>query len=153
MFWIFSVQELVSIDRMYVARIYHSDGRLRKKVKLDLQFDHLFYCINEDEFVAWTQWKRELHVFTADLEILSTSMCDYTIGDFAYNETTSDVFTCGRGAVTVSSLLPPPERCLTLLLLGLAISLQSQAFTTEIRLSRWNQDRFRVQLTRCRAKQ
>ena len=59
-------------------------------------------CINEDEFVAWTQWKRELHVFTANLEILSTSTCDYTIGDFAYNETTSDVFTCGRGAVTVS---------------------------------------------------
>lgn len=93
---------MVSIDHMYIARIYHSDGRLRKKFKMDLEFDHLFYCINEDEFVAWTQWKRELHVFTANLEILSTSTCDYTIGDFAYNETTSDVFTCGRGAVTVS---------------------------------------------------
>jgi len=40
-------------------------------------------------------------VLNSDLEILSTSTCDYNIGDLTYNETTSDVITCGRGSITV----------------------------------------------------
>jgi len=95
------LKEIISIDHKQTARIYHSDGRSYKKVKLDIRFDHLFYCINEDEFIAWSRWTREVHVFNSDLEILSTSVCDYNIGDLTYNETTSDVFTCGRGNVTV----------------------------------------------------
>lgn len=70
-------------------------------MNFDIRFDQLFYCINEDEFIAWSRWTRELHVLSSDLEILSTSTCDYNIGDLTYNETTSDVFTCGRGNVTV----------------------------------------------------
>ncbi|CAF0753292.1 unnamed protein product [Rotaria sp. Silwood1] len=93
-------KEIVSIDHKKIARIYHSDGRAYKKLKLDIEFDQLFYCINEDEFIAWSRWSREIHVLSSDLEILSTSTCDYNIGDLNYNEMTSDVFTCGRG-VTV----------------------------------------------------
>ncbi|CAF0730534.1 unnamed protein product [Rotaria sordida] len=93
-------KEIISFDHKRIARIYHSDGRAYKKLKLDIAFDQLFYCINEDEFIAWSRWSREIHVFSSDLEILSTSTCDYNIGDLSYNEMTSDVFTCGRG-VTV----------------------------------------------------
>ncbi|CAF1127858.1 unnamed protein product [Rotaria sordida] len=93
-------KEIISFDHKRIARIYHSDGRAYKKLKLDIAFDQLFYCINEDEFIAWSRWSREIHVFSSDLEILSTSTCDYNIGDLNYNEMTSDVFTCGRG-VTV----------------------------------------------------
>jgi hypothetical protein len=90
---------------MQIIRIYHSDGRSYRRRKLDVRFDQLFYCINEDEFIAWSRWAREIHILSSDLEILSTSTCDYNIGDLAYNETTSDVFTCGRGGVTVSLIL------------------------------------------------
>lgn len=89
------------MDHKQTTRVYHSDGRAYKKLKLDVRFDQLVYCINEDEFLAWSRWAREIHVLSADLEILSTSTCDYNIGDLIYSEATSDVFTCGRGNVTV----------------------------------------------------
>jgi hypothetical protein len=94
-------KEIVSVDQKQIARIYHSDGRAYKKFKLDVHFDQLIYCINEDEFIAWSRWAREVHVLSSDLETLSTSTCDYNIGDLAYNETNSDVSTCGRGYVSV----------------------------------------------------
>ena len=84
-----------------MVRIYHSDGRAFRKFRLDIRFDQLVYCVNEDEFVAWSRWAREIHVLSSDMEILSTSLCDYNIGDLIYNEVTSDVSTCGRGYVTV----------------------------------------------------
>lgn len=94
-------KEIISVDQKNVVRIYHSDGRLKNKFKMSVQFDQLFYCTKEDEFIGWSQWKRELHIFSSELEILSTSLCDYLIGALTYNEATSDVFTCGRGGVTV----------------------------------------------------
>ena len=81
--------------------MYYSDGRIHKKFKVNFQFDQLFYCINEDEFVAWTRDGKEIHVLNANLEILSTSTCEYQINDLSYNDKTSDVFTCGKGALTV----------------------------------------------------
>jgi hypothetical protein len=81
--------------------MYYSDGRACRKLKLDAQFDELFYCINEDQFIGWTRGAKEAHVLNADLEILSTSICDYNINDLNYNKMTSDVFTCGKGGVTV----------------------------------------------------
>jgi hypothetical protein len=95
------VKEIVSVDQKQIVRIYYSDGRAYKKFKVDIRFDQLIYCINEDEFVAWSRWAREIHVLNSEMEILSTSTCDYNIGDLVYNETTSDVSTCGRGYVTV----------------------------------------------------
>ena len=99
--FVFLAKEIISVDHKHNIRIYHSDGRLRKKFRSDVELDQLFYCTNEDEFIGWSQWKRAIHVLTADLEPLSTFMCDYNIGNLAYNEMTSDVFTCGRGSVTV----------------------------------------------------
>ncbi|CAF4508243.1 unnamed protein product [Rotaria socialis] len=93
-------KEIISIDNRRIARIYHSDGRAFKKLKLGIQLDQLLYCVNEDEFIGWSLEKREIHVFGPDLDILSTSTCDYNINGLSYNELTSDVFTCGRG-VTV----------------------------------------------------
>ena len=89
---------------MQIARLYHSDGRLIRKRRVDVTFDELFYCANEDEFIGWSHGKKELHIFSDGLEILSTSTCHYDIAAFAYNEMTSDLVTCGRGGVTVSSL-------------------------------------------------
>ncbi len=89
------------MDQKQVVRTYYSDGRAFKKHKLDVRFDQLIYCVNEDEFVAWSRWAREVHVLSSEMEILSTSTCDYNIGDLVYNELTSDVSTCGRGYVTV----------------------------------------------------
>ncbi|CAF0962576.1 unnamed protein product [Adineta steineri] len=94
-------KEIVSIDHDQIAHVYHSDGRAYKKLKLDIKFNRLFYCVNEDEFIAWSNGRKEVHMLSADLEILSTSTCDYNIFDLNYNETTSDVFTCGKGGATV----------------------------------------------------
>ncbi|CAF0727372.1 unnamed protein product [Didymodactylos carnosus] len=98
-----SRKEIISIDAQLppVARIYHSDGRFIRSKKLEINFDYMIYCVNEDEFIAWTKWKREIHVIAADLEILSTSTCDYDIGDLGYNEKTSEVSSCGKGGVTI----------------------------------------------------
>lgn len=93
----FFKKEIISINHKNIARIYHSDGRALKRLRLGVQINQLFYCVNEDEFIGWTRGGREIHVFDADLDILSTSKCDYNIDDLNYNEVTSDVFTCGRG--------------------------------------------------------
>ena len=99
---VFSViKEIISVDSKQTVRVYHSDGRAHRKLKLDIRFDQLLYCVNEDQFLGWSRWAREIHILSADLEILSTAMCDYNIGDLIYNEGTSDVSTCGRGNVTV----------------------------------------------------
>jgi hypothetical protein len=125
------LKEIVSIDHKQIARRYHSDGRAYKKLKLDIRFDQLFYCINEDEFIAWSRWTREIHVLSSDLEILSTSICDYNIGDLNYNETTSDVFTCGRGNVSVSLISRRVKIILNrLCCIGLAVSVQSKTYIT-----------------------
>ena len=97
-------KEIVSIDRKQIARLYHSDGRLIRKHRVDAPpFDELLYCTNEDEFIGWSRGKKELHIFSDRMEILSTSTCHYDIGAFVYNEMTSDLVTCGRGGVTVRS--------------------------------------------------
>ncbi|UJR35912.1 hypothetical protein I4U23_028653 [Adineta vaga] len=94
-------KEIVSVDHDQIVRIYYSDGRISKKFKVNIHFDELFYCINEDEFVAWSRGGKELHVLNGNVEVLSTSTCEYNITDLNYNDKTSDVFTCGKGGVTV----------------------------------------------------
>lgn len=117
------IKEIISVDSKQIARVYHSDGRAYKKLKLDVRFDQLLYCVNEDEFLGWSRWTREIHIFNADLEILSTATCDYNIGDLVYNEATSDVSTCGRGNVTVSRTVRKKLVDSVIDCVGLAISL------------------------------
>ena len=117
------IKEVISVDHKQVARVYHSDGRAYKKMKFDIRFDQLMYCVNEDEFLAWSRWAREIHILSADLEILSTAKCDYNIGDLIYNEATSDVSTCGRGNVTVGVSGGESIVLYAFVRIGLAISL------------------------------